>query len=317
MAYDDFGFGAQGAVKRSGAPILNPDDGNACTTDACDPATGVTHTPVNTSDNDVCTIDSCNPVTGVSHTPVNIDDNNICTTDACDPVLGISHLPISVDDGNACTADACSPATGITHTLIVCNDNNACTLDTCNPQVGCIATPVVHFSETFANNNAGWTLGTEWQIGPALASSGQTFGNPDPALDHTATIDNGVAGVVLGGNASTTLHPAYYLTSPVVNLSAVQGPVFLDFWRWLNSDYMPYMNSTIEVWNGSAWVSIWQVSASGNQDAAWTHVSYDVTAHKSASFQVRFGVSVEAVSAFIVSSWNIDDVRLVPAANCP
>jgi len=32
-----------------------------------------------------------------------------------------------------------------------------------------VAQPVVFFSETFDNNNAGWTLDTEWAIGPAMA----------------------------------------------------------------------------------------------------------------------------------------------------
>ena len=40
---------------------------------------------------------------------------------------------------------------------------------------------VVYFSETFAGNAAGWTLGPEWQIGPAMASVGLPTGNQDPA----------------------------------------------------------------------------------------------------------------------------------------
>jgi hypothetical protein len=44
-------------------------DGNACTLDSCDPATGVKHVPLVVDDNDACTADSCNQSTGaITHT---------------------------------------------------------------------------------------------------------------------------------------------------------------------------------------------------------------------------------------------------------
>ncbi|MFM6266519.1 MAG: hypothetical protein ACKPFA_08440, partial [Dolichospermum sp.] len=95
----------------------------------------------------------------------------------------------------------------------------------------------IYFSDDFANNSNnsnGWTLGTEWQIGAATASTGHVYGNPDPGTDNTPTADNGVAGVVIGGNASTALHGFYYLTSPVINTSTA-NQLFFEFARWLNS----------------------------------------------------------------------------------
>ncbi|WP_196811806.1 S8 family peptidase, partial [Dolichospermum circinale] len=84
-----------------------------------------------------------------------------------------------------------------------------------------------YFSDDFANNSKGWTLGTEWQIGAATASTGHVYGNPDPGTDNTPTADNGVAGVVIGGNASTAaLHDFYYLTSPVINTSTANKLFF-------------------------------------------------------------------------------------------
>ncbi len=119
------------------------DDGNACTTDTCDPATGqITHTPVSIDDGNVCTTDSCSPATGVSHTPVSTDDGNACTTDSCDPMTGVTHTPVSTDDGNACTTDSCNAATGVTHTPVSTDDGNACTTDGCNPVTGVTHTPV-------------------------------------------------------------------------------------------------------------------------------------------------------------------------------
>lgn len=66
--------------------------------------------------------------------------------------------------------------------------------------LGASTTTTTLFSDTFANNGAGWTLDTTWAIGATSASTGHTTGNADPALDVTATSDNGVAGTVLGGN---------------------------------------------------------------------------------------------------------------------
>ena len=81
------------------------------------------------------------------------------------------------------------------------------------------ATCSIRLSESFADNSAGWAFGPEWEIGPASQSSGHEIGYPDPAVDHTSGSDNGVAGVVIGGNATTNLHPYWYITSPTINAS--------------------------------------------------------------------------------------------------
>ena len=123
--------------------LINIDDGNACTTDACDPVTGVFHSLISIDDNDVCTTDVCDPSTGIiSHSPVNTDDNNACTTDACDPITGQSHIAVNINDGDSCTVDACDPITGITHNPVNKDDGNLCTLDGCDPDLGVFHIPV-------------------------------------------------------------------------------------------------------------------------------------------------------------------------------
>jgi hypothetical protein len=296
------------------------DDADACTADTCDAVTGIHHVAIDPNDNDACTVDVCDKTTGVAHTTLGCDDSDVCTVDACDTSLGCQHFVVNPDDGNACTTDTCDPIAGVAHTTMSCDDSNACTVDTCNAATGCKNTAITYFNETFANNNAGWTLGTGWQIGSATVSSGQSGGSPDPGLDHTPTADNGVAGVFLGGNTGTTLQGPFYLTSPAINLTAVSGSVTLELWRWLNSDYPPYMNSTIEVYNGSAWTSVFAVAAGVPvNDTAWTKVQFDVTAYKNAAFRVRWAWAVTQAGVFSESSWNVDDVRLVPGAPgvCP
>ncbi|MFM2379021.1 MAG: hypothetical protein RLZZ143_1599, partial [Cyanobacteriota bacterium] len=167
-----------------------------------------------------------------------------------------------------------------------------------------------YFSDDFANNTKGWTLGTEWQIGAATTSTGQVYGNPDPGTDNTPTADNGVAGVVIGGNASTALHGFYYLTSPVINTSTA-NKLFFEFARWLNSDYTPFVQNKVEIFNGSSWVNLWSSGGSpGVQDNAWTPQQFDISAHKSASTQIRFGFNVGSTGVWTVSSWNVDDVKI-------
>ncbi len=155
------------------------DDGNACTTDSCDPATGqCTNTPISCNDNNACTTDSCNPATGqCTNTPISCNDNNACTTDSCNPATGqCINTPTSCNDNNACTTDSCNPANGqCTNTPISCNDNNACTTDSCNPATGqCINTP------TSCNDNNACTTDS---CNPA---NGQCTNTPISCNDNNA-----------------------------------------------------------------------------------------------------------------------------------
>ena len=101
---------ANATCVQGSAPTV--DDGNPCTTDACDPGTGVSHTPLPTgsacADNsDLCigayTCDS-NTACNQGPAPV-VDDGNICTVDACNPSTGVSHTPIQGCDSSPTTGN--------------------------------------------------------------------------------------------------------------------------------------------------------------------------------------------------------------------
>jgi Notch-like protein len=176
--------------------------------------------------------------------------------------------------------------------------------------LNCIGGPVTYFADDFSDNAAGWTMDTEWQIGTASA------GCDDPSTDTSNSTDNGVAGVVLGGCMSIALHSDYYyLTSPAFN-SANATAVFLQFQRWLNSDYTPYANNRIEVYDGASWVMIWQSGSTGYADTSWQKVTYDISGYKNANMRIRFGHNIGSSFAFSEGGWNIDDV-LVASAGCP
>src|SRR5439155_646193 len=124
-------------------PPPNCDDGNVCTTDSCNPATGCTHTN-NTapcSDGNACTTnDTCSGGTCVGGPPPNCDDGNVCTTDSCNPATGCTHTNNTApcSDANACTTnDTCSGGTCVGGPPPNCDDHNVCTTDSCNPASGC------------------------------------------------------------------------------------------------------------------------------------------------------------------------------------
>ena len=157
-----------------GVAPKNCDDGNACTTDSCNPATGTcNNAAVVCNDGNACTTDSCDATTGQCRYDVRTcDDNNACTIDSCDLATGLcKNTPKTCNDGLSCTTDACvngacvftpnnnecqdgnacngaevcDPTRGgcVPGTPVTCDDSDKCTVDSCNPQTGtCSSTAV-------------------------------------------------------------------------------------------------------------------------------------------------------------------------------
>jgi hypothetical protein len=246
---------------------------------------------------------------------VDCDDNNASVNPAMIEVFnGLDdNCNGSVDEG-VVDVDVDGYTSGVD-----CDDNNASVNpgapeivdgidNNCNGLVD--ESSIIYFEEDFSDNSAGWTIGTTWQIGPATPSI-TSFLNPDPAQDNTLTVDNGVAGVIIGGNAPQTLHPYYYLQSPVINTASATGPVILEYSRWLNSDYTPYMQNQVQVFNGATWITVWESGGSPSiADNSWIQQTFDVTAFKNANMQVRFGYTIGSSGVFSVSSWNLDDIKV-------
>ncbi len=94
-----------------------PDDGNACTDDACNFLTGQCGTPR-----------QC------------LDDANPCTDDVCDPATGLCGIAnvAPCSDDNPCTLnDECAAGACVPGPVMTCpDDGNTCTIDQCNPRTG-------------------------------------------------------------------------------------------------------------------------------------------------------------------------------------
>jgi hypothetical protein len=122
-----------------GSSPLVCDDGDVCTDDSCDPATGCVFSD-NTApcdDGDACTAgDACSARACLPGTTVDCDDGNPCTADSCDPAAGC--LNEDLPDGTSCTfpggtTGMCAQGACVGCTLDEhCDDGNACTSETCS-----------------------------------------------------------------------------------------------------------------------------------------------------------------------------------------
>jgi hypothetical protein len=201
-----------------------------------------------------------------------------------------------------------------------CDDSNACTDATvcADGLCGDPKDPGYVLYEDFSDNTAGWTLDMSWEIKPAVASP-NGFNGTDPAMDHTATMDNGVAGQFVGAlvtSSNTTQGQFNCLTSPKVDTSGLPT-VFFTYWRHGHLDYTNYVVNRIEVWNGMSWVTLQMGYPNpGINDANWTSFNFDVTAHKNPEMQVRICHQRNS-GALSHGGWSVDDVTIGPKVCTP
>ncbi len=265
------------------------------------------------------------------HSPMDCHDGNPCTVDICTGASGYCGYAamenccvwsFDCDDGDECTMDVCGGDSRCRHVNVCCDSrddcddgDDVCTYDLCSEgghcdflytgAPGCCTEPI--FYDDFSQDR-GWEYDSQWQRGKAKASSCSHAGyNNDPSQDHTGTADNYLAGVVVGGCVHKTALKTYYITSPVMPTAGV--PLLrLAYWRWLNSDKTDYMDNTVEVFNGTQWVKVWNSGPNEVKDNAWKFVSHDISAYANSKLRVRFSTRVMSTSAWNSSSWNLDDV---------
>jgi uncharacterized repeat protein (TIGR01451 family) len=155
-----------------------------------------------------------------------------------------------------------------------------------------------------------WSLEGEWAFGKPAGLGGTQNGNPDPATAATGT---NVFGINLNGDYSVTVGGPYYLTAGPFDFSGYSG-MTLQFQRWLNTDFQPYVYATIEASpDGTNWNPVWDNGTNAITDDVWTPVSYDISASadNQTKVYVRWGHRVASPLAFPYSGWNIDDIEFV------
>jgi hypothetical protein len=161
------------------------------------------------------------------------------------------------------------------------------------------------------DTDPGWTRQGQWAFGKPTGNGGTSHGHPDPTTGATGT---NVFGVNLSGDYVTTIGGPYYLTVGPLNFTGYTGTK-LQFQRWLNTDYPPYVYATIDVSNdGVNWTQIFS-NQSGVEiaDSSWAKYQYDISAvaDNHATVYVRWGHRVASSGAYAYSGWNIDDVEFL------
>jgi RHS repeat-associated protein len=198
--------------------VLPVDDGNPCTADNCDPATGVQHSPIaagaSCSDGNACNgAEACNGSGAcAAGTPPTVDDGNPCTTDSCDAVSGVSHTPItagaSCSDGNACNGAETCNAIGFCQagTAPSLDDGNPCTADGCNPSSGPTHLPV---SAGTSCSDANVCNGSEICNGASTCQPGQalTVDDGNPCTADTCDPTSGVSHTPLATGSACGIAP--------------------------------------------------------------------------------------------------------------
>jgi hypothetical protein len=167
----------------------------------------------------------------------------------------------------------------------------------------------VVIDEDFETPPVGWTMNAPWGVGPATSSPAPFIGFGDPRMDGDGRNAGGLAGFVLAGTTgSTGALPTgtWYLTGPPMDLSHATS-AGLAFSRRLNTDYVPYMESFIEVYDTFGWHVVWTNGTASIYEGDWTRQSVDLTPYRSTETRIRFGVHVNP-AAYDVSSWSIDNV---------
>jgi hypothetical protein len=129
------------------------DDQNACTEDdQCQGGICLGGVALDCADETVCTADACDPAIGCTHSPVEnpCDDGDACSvSDLCVDGACVGGGELDCDDADACTADLCESQGGCYHEpagFLPCEDNNPCTTDQCTKDSGCLFTNVADYT---------------------------------------------------------------------------------------------------------------------------------------------------------------------------
>lgn len=167
------------------------------------------------------------------------------------------------------------------------------------------------FYDDFSTDR-GWSGFDEdrWERGPATAGGGIFHGNPDPGTDTTPMGPDAVLGYNIGGDYEAEIPVPQWVTSPAIDLSNVSD-VALSFQRWLNVEQLIFDQASIQVFDGSEWVAVFE-NTRQITDAAWVRQNIDVSAYADGNpeFRVRFGMGPTDF-AWEFSGWNIDDFQVL------
>lgn len=198
---------------------MSCDDSNPCTTDSCDPSSGlckfVNNTAACADDGNTCTNDVC--AAGVCTHPANTatcaDDGNTCTNDVC--AGGVCTHPNNTgscaSDNNSCTNDVCSNGVcqHVNNTATCADDGSSCTSDVCS--AGACTHPSNGTCTTATTPCSG--LCTNPKIFSGGNYSSGNLGSTAVCYQTTGNLNGGVCGNLASGRKFTVNGVAMSCTS--------------------------------------------------------------------------------------------------------
>jgi len=157
-------------------------DGNPCTDDGCDKATGCVYlaNAATCSDANACTSgEACAGSACAGGKTIECNDGKPCTLDGCDIAGGcvFSNTTDACSDGDSCTSgDTCKDGACVAGSAVGCDDGNPCTADGCDKQKGCNSSP----NTATCTDNSACTVGDACAAGACLpgAATNCDDGNP-------------------------------------------------------------------------------------------------------------------------------------------
>ena len=267
----------------SGA-LVSCDDGNSCTADSCDPATGCKHS--NTTD--VCS------------------DNNPCTLgDSCS-VGACTTTAKSCDDGFACTTDSCDAASGDCQNNLVAS------------QV-CGVVPVPWSTDLACDATTALAL---WQRSDwALAADAVRWGFDNaPALtpDSTCSLNINNNKDLSCGSGQATIDAVALTPWLDAGALAIGKPLAIRFDS--AGSWAPQHSATVAARiAGGEWIALGTVAAPTS--SAWTAVQLPITGMAGKQLQVKLSFSGPCAAGQL--GWFVDNIAVFAdtcadgSANCP
>lgn len=156
------------------------------------------------------------------------------------------------------------------------------------------------------SSDPGWTKeGNFWAYGHP--TGGGTH-NHDPSNGYTGV---NVYGYRLTGDYFNNMATTEYLTTTAIDCTDMFDTQ-LRFWRWLGVEQFDRANIQVSN-NGTDWTEVWvNPSDAEVSDAAWTQVTYDISAvaDDQPTVYIRWGMGPTDHSTSY-PGWNIDDVSIV------
>lgn len=169
------------------------------------------------------------------------------------------------------------------------------------------------FADDFSTTT-GWLLGTGWQIGSAVAFTGNTSLGPtrtEPGQDTSPSSDNNILGHMIGADYPNSM-PVTYAVSPPINCVGATT-VHLRFQRWLGINSGDWAQVQVTN-NGTTWTNLYnnQGTIGSNTPTAWVPTAYDATSVAAGNPVVQFRFVIGPTDSSIQNvGWCIDDVEVL------